>query len=437
MKTLLSALIFFLLASPIRANIIEVCPDCQVTSVKEGIRLARPCDTLIIEGGEYHEGNILIDKELTIIGRNFPILDGDQSNEIITVTANHVHLEGLQIQNVGISYSKDQAGIRIKEAQEFYLKNNRLLNTFFGIYLEKSKNGVVEGNLVQSKAVDEVSSGNAIHLWYSQHILIQNNRVGGHRDGIYLEFANNSIIAGNHSEGNVRYGLHFMFSNDDVYHNNTFRKNGAGVAVMYSKRIDMSHNVFEKNWGPAAYGLLLKEIHDSKIERNEFRENTVGIFAETSNRVIYSQNLFTQNGWALKISGGCQQNRLSENNFVSNSFDLAVHTAGSDNSFDGNFWSDYAGYDLDRDGVGDVPHRPMKLFSYVVSKTPEAMVLLRSLFVDILNFSEKVSPVFTPENVIDNRPLMTRSQSVVQGLNHKQPESEETLTFVSQMELRN
>jgi nitrous oxidase accessory protein len=317
-----------------------------------------------------------------------------------------VTIDGFQLQNVGISYTEDRAGIRLREVSDFTIRNNRLLNTFFGIYMQRSENGVIENNTVQGNAKDEVSSGNAIHLWYCENIGITNNQVSGHRDGIYLEFANFITVTSNRSEHNIRYGLHFMFSNDDNYRQNIFRKNGAGVAVMYSRRIEMAENSFEQNWGPASYGLLLKEIHDSAITGNYFLENTVGIFAETSNRIIYQHNHFVQNGWAIKISGGCQKNQVTKNSFISNSFDLAVQTAGFDNSFNGNYWSDYTGYDLDRNGVGDVPHHPMKLFSYVVSKTPEAMVLLRSLFIDILNFSEKVSPIFTPANVIDNQPLM-------------------------------
>lgn len=388
------------------ANTFRVCKSCPASSIREAIQLARPCDTIFVEAGTYAEGNILIGKELTIIGLDMPILDGEGKTEIVTIASNHVHFEGFVIKNVGTSYSEDRAGIRVKEASDFYVKGNRVENAFFGIYLQKSKNGTIEGNEVVGEAKDEVSSGNAIHLWYCDNVLIINNITNGHRDGIYLEFVNFSTVKGNHSERNVRYGLHFMFSNDDKYLQNTFVDNGAGVAVMYSRRIDMLGNHFEKNWGPAAYGLLLKEIHDGKIEGNVFRENTVGIFAETSNRIMYTKNNFIQNGWALKISGGCQQNNLTGNNFIGNSFDLAVHSAGTDNLFDGNFWSDYAGYDLDHNGIGDVPHRPMKLFSYVVSNTPESLVLLRSLFVDILNFSEKVSPIFTPENVVDKAPLL-------------------------------
>ena len=418
MKKVLAISFIFLLANVMQGKVIEVCLNCTVPSLTKAIELAMPCDTILVKTGIYSEGNILIGKDLTLLGEGNPILDGGGNTEILTIHNRYFHIEGFTIQNIGTSYTQDRAGIRMKECQNFTILNNRLLDAFFAIYLEKSKDGVVEGNFVKGQAKNEAGSGNAIHMWYCENITVKNNHLSGHRDGIYLEFVNNSRIIGNLSEGNLRYGLHFMFSNDNFYFHNTFRNNGAGVAVMYSKRIDMLQNVFEKNWGAASYGLLLKEINDSKIEQNIFRENTVGIFTETSNRLTYIRNTFTQNGWAMKISGGCQQNVLTQNNFLSNSFDLAVQIAGMDNTFDGNYWSDYAGYDLDRDGVGDVPHRPMKLFSFVVSRTPESIVLLRSLFVDILNFSEKVSPIFTPENVVDNQPLMieVRLSEPVNGL---------------------
>jgi nitrous oxidase accessory protein len=428
MKKVLAISFIFLLANAALARVIEVCPTCPVPTLTKAVELASPCDTILVKKGTYSEGNILIGKELTLLGEGNPVLDGADTTEILTIHSQFFHIEGFTFQNIGTSYTQDRAGIRMKECQNFTIRNNRLLDAFFAIYLEKSRNGVVEGNFVKGEAKNEAGSGNAIHLWYCKNITVKNNRVSGHRDGIYLEFVDNSHITGNLSEGNLRYGLHFMFSNDNFYYHNTFRRNGAGVAVMYSRRIDMLQNVFEKNWGAAAYGLLLKEIHDSRIEQNVFRENTVGIFTETSNRLTYTRNTFTQNGWAVKVSGGCQQNVLTQNNFLSNSFDLAVQVAGTDNTFDGNFWGDYAGYDLDRDGVGDVPHRPMKLFSYVVTKTPESIVLLRSLFVDILNFSEKVSPIFTPENVVDNAPLMKQKLSIAE--NSSIPDHAADLTMI-------
>ena len=188
--------------------------------------------------------------------------------------------------------------------------------------------------------------------------------------------------------------------------------NGAGVAVMFSKKINMWENIFEHNWGQSSYGLLLKEINDADIKNNTFKENTIGIYVEGCARINYTHNEFNRNGWAIKISGGCLDNIISKNNFLSNTFDLSVNNNANDNKFDGNYWSEYNGYDLDRDGVGDVAYRPVKLFNFVVNQTPEAMVLLRSFFVDLINFSEKVSSVFTPKNVLDNRPAMKKIKNL-------------------------
>src|SRR5690606_24474241 len=180
---------------------------------------------------------------------------------------------------------EDRAGIRFDRSHNFTIRNNKLLNTFFGIYLAYSNDGIVEGNYLEGKAVEEMSSGNAIHLWYCKRVVIENNEVRGHRDGIYFEFVDNSVIKNNLSVGNIRYGLHFMFSNHDHYTRNEFRNNGAGVAVMFSRNIDMNENLFIQNWGKAAYGLLLKEIYDAEINNNIFQENTVGIFVEGSTRI--------------------------------------------------------------------------------------------------------------------------------------------------------
>ena len=177
---------------------------------------------------------------------------------------------------------------------------------------------------------------------------------------------------------------------------------------MFSRRIDMYYNTFINNWGAASYGLLLKEIYDANIQHNTFTENTLAIYIEGSTRIDYGYNEFKQNGWAMKMAGGCLDNTIHHNNFIGNTFELGVHSKVNNNTFNDNYWSEYSGYDLDRDGVGDVPYRPVKLFSYIVNETPESIVLLRSLFIDLVNFSEKVSPVFTPAEVVDDRPLMNK-----------------------------
>lgn len=405
---ILFCFLFCLFGSNLWAGTITVCGSCEVKAIKEGIAVAADFDTLLIKKGTYREYNIQITKPLTIIGENYPVINGEDKGEIITIVSNNVTIDGLFIINVGTSYTTDYAAIRVVESENFLIRNVVLEKLFFGIYLEKSRNGRVYHNKIIGDAVDEYNSGNGIQLWYSQNVVVERNIVQHVRDGIYLEFSDNITIENNISSDNLRYGLHFMFSNDDVYKDNTFENNGAGVAVMFSKRIKMLGNTFKKNWGATSFGVLLKEINDAELTGNTFEENTVGISIEGSNRINYSKNDFIKNGWAIKVRGACYSNTFIHNNFMYNSFDLAYNSNLNDNIFEGNYWSSYTGYDLDRNGTGDIPYRPVKLFSYIVNRTPETIILLRSLFMDIIDFSEKISPVFTPDELVDAKPLMKK-----------------------------
>lgn len=390
------------------AQSIEVCKTCPISTLKEGIAQAKDFDTIVVKKGTYKEHNVIVNKPLTIIGKNYPVIDGESQGEIITVISDHVTVDGLFIINVGNSYTSDYAAIRVKNSKNFLIQNLVLEKLFFGIYIEKSRDGKVFHNKIIGDAVEEYNSGNGIQLWYSKNVEIEHNFVQHVRDGIYLEFSDFCTIKNNVSSLNVRYGLHFMFSNDDVYQDNVFENNGAGVAVMFSKRIEMYNNIFKENWGTASYGLLLKEINDGEIEGNTFTNNTIGINVEGSNRINYKKNTFENNGWAIKVKGACYTNIFTENNFLYNSFDVAYNSKVNDNEFDKNYWSSYTGYDLDKDGIGDIPYRPVKLFSYIVNRTPETIILLRSMFIDIIDFSEKVSPVFTPDDLLDNNPQMKK-----------------------------
>ncbi|MBO6524881.1 MAG: nitrous oxide reductase family maturation protein NosD [Balneolaceae bacterium] len=384
----------------------QVCPNCDYSSLSAAVLDAKPYDTIMVEKGVYNEHEIIIDKALTIIGNGYPEINGENIGSTIRIQADDVSIEGFSIKHVGFSHTEEFAGIHVQKSNGFRIENNRFENVFFGILIEASKKGVIRQNKVYGERKQEFYSGNGIHGWKSKALLIEDNELMRLRDGIYLEFVDDTKVLRNQSYENIRYGLHFMFSNDNDYEHNVFTNNGAGVAVMFSKRINMKHNIFQKNWGTSSFGLLLKEIYDAEITNNDFEENTTGIQVEGSSRINYLNNNFRNNGWAVKISGGCFTNIFESNNFLYNSFDLSYNAKVNDNHFTGNYWSSYTGYDLDRDGVGDVAYRPVKLFSYIVNKNPESITLMRSLFVDIINFSEKVSPIFTPDNLVDKTPKM-------------------------------
>ena len=317
MKRSLLIFTLSLLISTLYANQIEVCSTCEYNTVKEAIENAVDGDEIIIKSGVYKEnGIIIINKAISLKGEGNPIIDGEFKETIFSISADNFSIEGLTIINVGQSYTKDFAGILISKSNHFTIRNNILKNVFFGILIEKSHFGIIENNEVSSNSVNEASSGNGIHIWHSSNMTVSHNNLHGLRDGIYFEFVTNSKIFNNSSHNNIRYGLHFMFSNNDEYHHNVFSNNGAGVAVMFSKFIKMTNNEFLKNWGSTSYGLLLKEIYDAEIENNIFEKNTIGINIEGTTRINYKNNIFNRNGWAVKIKGACYENIFNNNNFT-------------------------------------------------------------------------------------------------------------------------
>lgn len=388
------------------AKVIKVYPKPH--SIQEAIRHAHNGDTLLVQKGHYNEHDINVSKKLVIIGDRNPVIDGQSKYQVFIISCDSVIIKGLQIQNVGTASVTDMAGIKIINSKNVTVENNRLINNTFGIYLQNSTYCNVLKNIIHCNIKDQLNGGNGIHAWKSAHLLINGNSIAGHRDGLYFEFVTESSIIGNLSSGNMRYGLHFMFSHNDTYSNNIFKDNGAGVAVMYSKGVIMRNNDFIHNWGDASYGLLLKEISNSKIEHNRFIKNTTGLYLETTTNVEVKQNLFEDNGWASRVEASCSGSNFTGNNFIGNSFDIATNGTLMLNNFDKNFWDKYDGYDLNKNKVGDVPYYPVSVYSVLTEKIPVAMILYRSLLTDIMDQVEKVMPSVIPDKLKDNHPMMKK-----------------------------
>jgi nitrous oxidase accessory protein len=389
-------------------QVIIVSPTGKVRSVTAALAAARPHDRVVVKAGTYREPTIVVTKPVEITGEGFPVLDGQSARPIMTIAADSVTVRGIRFEHVGSSFVEDWAAIRVVNASDCALENNIIDDAYFGIYLARVTQCSIRRNIIRGRHAREMASGNGIHIWQSNQIDIVRNRITGHRDGIYFEFVRNSTITKNVSEKNLRYGLHFMFSDDCRYTANVFRSNGAGVAVMFTHRVQMIGNRFENNWGSAAYGLFLKEISDSRLERNVFSRNTVALVADGANRLQAIENEFIDNGWAIKLEASTDEALFSRNNFTGNTFDVSTNSTRQSAKFDGNYWQDYAGYDLDRNGVGDVPFRPVRLFSLVVAQNSPAIILLRSPFVRLLDTAERVIPAFTPELLADASPAMRR-----------------------------
>lgn len=362
-------------------------------------------DTIVVDG-PVREGPISIDRPLCLLGLPGAVIDGGGEGEVLVITADDVTLQGLTFTGTRISGLYDNAAIKVNGGARPVIRANRFIRCFFAIYLSGVDGALVEGNVIEGAADDKDRMGNGIHLWKCSKATIRRNLVRDHRDGIYFEFVTDSRIEDNLTHGNVRYGLHFMFSHRDRYERNVFMNNGAGVAVMFSHHIGMRRNRFLHNRGGSAYGLLLKEINDGEIADNMFMDNTTGLMVDGCNRITAEGNTFRSNGWALRLFANATACIFSGNTFQGNTFDVSTNGDLMLNTIGANYWDRHLGYDLDRDGHGDVPYRPVGFFALLVERVPYAIVFSRSLFVTLLDRAERVLPSLSPAALKDDRPLM-------------------------------
>ena len=394
------------LTQPLFAQTTIVDPDGSVKTIRLAIDRASAGDTIRVRKGVYKEGNLIIEKPLVLIGDDYPVIDGENKFEMLTIHAKDITIQGFRFIDTGTASMNDIAAIKVLDSRRVTIADNVFHNTFFGIHFSNSSHSTIRNNQFEATALKEYEIGNGIHLWKCHTITIDSNNIRGHRDGIYFEFVTNSFITNNHSEKNLRYGLHFMFSHNDEYRNNFFINNGAGVAVMYTKNVKMFDNTFEQNWGAAAYGLLLKDISDSEVINNHFIKNTIAIHLEGVSRTNFKNNNFSENGYAVRLQASSDDNIFEHNNFSANTFDFATNGTMVLNTINSNYWDRYTGYDLDKDGTGDVPYRPVNMYAMIVERMPAAVLLWRSFLVLLMDRAESVIPVVTPENLKDNTPSM-------------------------------
>jgi nitrous oxidase accessory protein len=397
-------------APELAAQELRVGAGERYATIGAAVAAATPGSTIRVRSGTYREPTIEVRvARLSIIGEGWPLLDAEGARELLVIRADDVTIRGLAFANTGITHMQDRAALRVVESARCVIDGNRFDQALFAIYLQRADGCHIRGNRIRGAGGGESSNGNGVHLWHSPRTVVERNHITGQRDGIYFEFSKGAVATDNVSEANARYGLHFMFSDSCRYERNRFVRNRAGVAVMYSKGIVMRQNDFLEAEGSAAYALLLKEITDGELVGNRFVGSSTGLYLEGASRLAITANEFRGNGWAVRLMADALDNHFSANRFSGNAFDVATNSRTLRSTFSGNWWDGYRGYDLDRDGRGDVPFRPVRFFALVVEKHPEALLLLRSPVTLVLDAAERVFPVLTP-SLADDAPLMRPPQ---------------------------
>jgi len=380
----------------------------SISPVQALIDRASPGDTVYVVRGVY-EGDLEVSKTLALVGVGRPVLRGSGEGSCLTIMAPGCLVRGFVIERSGSDVMREDAGILVRS--DFNrIEQNEMRDILFGIYLLESDANFVIGNTILGRGhLDYGQRGSGIHIWNSNDNVFEGNVVSDARDGFYIQYARRTRISGN-AVYNTRYGLHYMYADSNSFSSNRFTSNVAGAAIMYSRDITFRHNVFAHNRGFASYGILFQDCRGIVADSNVIADNVVGMFFEASSGNLFRHNVIAQNDLALQIFQNSNGNVLTENNFLDNLNPLAIvgKRTESEWSLDGrgNYWSNYGGYDLDADGIGDVPMKIQNVFDYLEGRTPNLRVYLYSPASQALAAASSAFPIIDVNKETDEYPLM-------------------------------
>ncbi|MCB0196472.1 MAG: nitrous oxide reductase family maturation protein NosD, partial [Anaerolineae bacterium] len=347
--------------------------------LQAAIDAANPGAVINVPPGLYRQ-NLVIAKPLTLAGSDWPVIDGGNQGNVIEINqAPDVTIRGLVIRNSGSRLDQENAGIAVDKSPRLIAENNRLENTLFGIYIKDSEGSRISGNTIGAKDLDVPARGDGIRVWYSYNTEVSGNRVDRGRD-VVLWYNNGAIIRDNVIT-NGRYGLHFMYCDDNLVENNYIEGNSVGAFLMYSRRLVLRHNIFANNRGPSGYGIGLKDMDGVEAVDNLFSGNRVGMYFDNSPWSVdvsqhFTRNAFVHNDIGLLFTPAVKRNQFSHNSFIDNLEQVGLTGSGTFEKNDftvdgtGNFWSDYTGYDTNGNGRGDLPYVSKSLFENMMDSHP-------------------------------------------------------------------
>ena len=288
------------------------------------------------------------------------------------------------------------------------IHNNTITNNIAdGIKLYRSNFNEISENVIKDNFY-------GIGLFFSNDLIIKNNRICSNIAGIYngYNFRNNftgnkfyangflirgdlthysSITIDNSNLVNDKYIYYYIHKTN--LNQNNFTNAGQVILINCSDSIISNLNVSKTTIGihlyrshnntisnitaseSTHYGVFLHSSNNNRISNNTLTHtkgldpsyaNSGGIFLYegSSNNNITKNNLFHNSNYGIYIHGGCNGNLIYLNNLTGNFHrNLPDEKQARDatnslwfyNSI-GNYWDDYTGKDIDDDGIGDSPY---------------------------------------------------------------------------------
>lgn len=406
-----AALALLLWSGGASAATLEVGPGARFAAIAPAIAAAAPGDEIVVRAGVYRE-HLTIDRPLVLRGDGDAIIDGGGSGTLVRVTAGQTTIRGLTLRASGDSLLGEDAAVRVERAPGCVVEQNRITDALFGVLVISSPDSRVAGNRVTGKDIIVPRRGDGIRVFASDGVSVDDNVIEQSRD--LAIWNSNRVDARRNAVRGSRYGLHFMYSNENVFEDNVFERNQVGAAIMYSRRLTLRRNRFEGSRGPSAHGLLIKVADGVVAEDNRFVDNTRGLYlSDVFSGCTLRRNVIGGNEAGISLEPSVTRVVLTENAIIANQVQVEVlGTRREDlNAWSlggkGNYWSDYVGFDADGDGIGDVPYRLEQFFEVLADRWPAVGLLRMGPASQALELAARAFPIVKPSPAaVDEHPLV-------------------------------
>ncbi len=409
MRPLLFFLIMTFTASPAVAG--------PVASLQVLIDQTPEGETVQLEPGIY-AGPVIIEKAVILDGKGQVTIDGQGKGSVLLLKADGVVVKNMIITNSGDSHDRVDAGILVRSSRNRIL-NNKIENTLFGIDLQEAHENTIIGNEISSKNVTLGLRGDGIRVWASHRNTFRHNRIHDSRDMV-IWYSNDNIIEENEGWNN-RYSLHFMFAGGNMVRRNTYHHNTVGIFLMYSRDATVEHNVVKYSLGGTGVGIGLKEVDNMTIRNNQIVYCTAGLYFDLSPFQPDRYNFLKANIIAYNVVGAdfnstLSRNILKGNAFIDNLETVRVRGNGvaSENLWEGNYYSDYEGFDRDKDGYGDFVYNHDIYLDTLWMNNDWMRLFSGSPVISVINLLAKLAPISEPRRLMtDRKPVFSPKASVL------------------------